>query len=116
MDQIFPPDSFEKFSFSYPSLQYPRHGTIGENTIENWWGNTVYMKTADQQALPLRKVVPGEFFGLVVRVKLSLNRHGANCMITAFPGLDRGDVCCIITRCATPVVILLVYFGYCSLF
>ncbi|KAI9436132.1 OPT oligopeptide transporter [Lactarius psammicola] len=45
------------------ALQYPRRGTIGKNTIESWWGNTVYLKTADQQALPLRKVVPGEFFG-----------------------------------------------------
>jgi hypothetical protein len=60
------------------ALQYPRHGTIGKNTIENWWGNTVYMKTADQQALPLRKVVPGEFFGLVAGVELLLSRHGAD--------------------------------------
>ncbi|KAH9075656.1 OPT oligopeptide transporter [Lactarius deliciosus] len=45
------------------ALQYPRRGTIGKNTIESWWGNTVYMKTADQQALPLRQVAPGEFFG-----------------------------------------------------
>ena len=53
-------------SLFFKSLQYPRRGTIGENTIESWWGNTVYLKTADQQALPLRKVVPGEFFGSVV--------------------------------------------------
>ncbi|KAI9437044.1 OPT oligopeptide transporter protein-domain-containing protein [Lactarius indigo] len=46
------------------ALQYPRRGTIGKNTIESWWGNTVYMRTADQQALPLRQVVPGEFFGV----------------------------------------------------
>jgi hypothetical protein len=51
---------------------------MGKNTIENWWGNTVYMKTADQQALPLRKVVPGEFFGLVAGVELFLSRDGAD--------------------------------------
>ncbi|KAI9510643.1 OPT oligopeptide transporter [Russula earlei] len=45
------------------ALQYPRDGTIGKGTIQNWWGNTVYTRTADQNTLPLRKVVEGEFFG-----------------------------------------------------
>ncbi|KAI0248083.1 OPT oligopeptide transporter, partial [Lactifluus subvellereus] len=45
------------------ALQYPARGTIGRNTIENWWGNTVYARTADQKTLPLRKVVSGEVFG-----------------------------------------------------
>ena len=60
---IFP--DFVDQHYFFTSLQYPRRGTIGRSTIENWWGNTVYMKTADQQALPLRKVVPGEIFGSV---------------------------------------------------
>jgi hypothetical protein len=50
------------------------------------------MKTADQQALPLRKVVPGENFGLVAGVELFLSPHGADSVITTFSGLDRGDV------------------------
>ncbi|KAN0121427.1 OPT oligopeptide transporter [Russula decolorans] len=45
------------------ALQYPNRGTIGANTIEKWWGNTVYTQTADQNALPLRQVVAGEYFG-----------------------------------------------------
>ncbi|KAI0271699.1 OPT oligopeptide transporter [Gloeopeniophorella convolvens] len=45
------------------AFQYPRHGSIGKNSIEKWWGNTVYNNTADQQALPLRTVLKGEFFG-----------------------------------------------------
>lgn len=36
------------------------------------------MKTADQQALPLREVVPGEFFGSVTGVELFLNLRGAD--------------------------------------
>ncbi|KAI0044883.1 oligopeptide transporter [Auriscalpium vulgare] len=44
-------------------LQYPRHGNIGRGTIESWWGNTVYQKTADFRMLPLRRVAEGEYFG-----------------------------------------------------
>ena len=29
------------------SLQYPANGTIGEHTIQQWWGNRVFMETAD---------------------------------------------------------------------
>ncbi|KAH9946707.1 OPT oligopeptide transporter [Amylocystis lapponica] len=36
-------------------LQYPRAGTIGENTLSKWWGNTVYQHTADAKMTPLRK-------------------------------------------------------------
>ncbi|KAH9994472.1 OPT oligopeptide transporter [Russula vinacea] len=49
--------------FIFFALQYPRRGTIGKGTIERWWGNTVYQQTADQNALPLRQVGAGEFFG-----------------------------------------------------
>ena len=34
-------------------LQFPRDGTIGANSIQTWWGNTVYQKTADWNAMPL---------------------------------------------------------------
>ncbi|KAI0063252.1 OPT oligopeptide transporter [Artomyces pyxidatus] len=43
-------------------LQYPDHGLVGPS-IENWWGNTVYLKTADAKALPLRTVADGAYFG-----------------------------------------------------
>jgi len=44
-------------------LNFPRNGTIGASTIETWWGNTVYMNTADWNALPLKTVAPGGTFG-----------------------------------------------------
>jgi hypothetical protein len=28
-------------------LQYPRNGTIGADNVAKWWGNTVFLKTAD---------------------------------------------------------------------
>jgi len=34
-------------------LQYPRNGTIGANNIATWWGNTVYVNTADGRAAAL---------------------------------------------------------------
>lgn len=34
----------------YFTLQYPANGTIGENTIQSWWGNTVYKNTLDAKA------------------------------------------------------------------
>ncbi|THG97283.1 hypothetical protein EW145_g7646 [Phellinidium pouzarii] len=46
-------------------LQFPRNGTIGATTIETWWGNTVYMNTADWNAVPLKSVPEGGFFGYV---------------------------------------------------
>jgi hypothetical protein len=49
--------------FVFFALQYPRRGTVGEGTIKRWWGNTVYLQTADQKALPLRQVGAGDFFG-----------------------------------------------------
>ena len=50
-------------------LDYPRHGTIGEGTIKSWWGNTVYMNTADYNYRPLRHVEPGHHFGQVLSVE-----------------------------------------------
>jgi hypothetical protein len=44
-------------------LQYPNNGTIGLNTIQAWWGNNVFLNTADGKALPLLKVPAGSTFG-----------------------------------------------------
>ncbi|KAG8215880.1 OPT oligopeptide transporter protein-domain-containing protein [Butyriboletus roseoflavus] len=37
-------------------LQYPRNGAIGANSVLTWWGNTVFLKTADGLATPLLTV------------------------------------------------------------
>ncbi|KAJ8488073.1 hypothetical protein ONZ51_g3778 [Trametes cubensis] len=47
----------------YFILQYPKNGQIGRNTIQQWWGNTVYKNTADWRAAPLRMVAEGDHFG-----------------------------------------------------
>ena len=44
-------------------LQYPKNGSIGENTIQTWWGNTVAGNTADGMRSPLLKVPDGKTFG-----------------------------------------------------
>jgi hypothetical protein len=49
--------------FIYFTLQYPNNGNIGLNTIQKWWGNTVYMNTADAQGLPIKTLAAGETFG-----------------------------------------------------
>ncbi|KDQ58270.1 hypothetical protein JAAARDRAFT_57989 [Jaapia argillacea MUCL 33604] len=41
-------------------LQYPKNGTIGENSILTWWGNMVYVNTADALGTPLRMLGPDE--------------------------------------------------------
>jgi hypothetical protein len=45
------------------ALQYPKNGAIGLNTIQTWWGNTVYTKTADYAGVPYMKVPDGRTFG-----------------------------------------------------
>lgn len=45
------------------TLQYPENGHIGLHTIQNWWGNTVYVHTADFLGIPLRQVKDGIFYG-----------------------------------------------------
>nr|GAT53596.1 OPT oligopeptide transporter [Mycena chlorophos] len=42
-------------------LEYPKNGTIGLNTIQAWWGNTVWQKTADAEGLPLLTPPNGTF-------------------------------------------------------
>ncbi|KAI9432319.1 OPT oligopeptide transporter [Lactarius indigo] len=44
-------------------LQYPDNGKIGLNTIQNWWGNTVYLNTADATGVPDRILPDGQTFG-----------------------------------------------------
>jgi OPT family small oligopeptide transporter len=44
-------------------LQYPKNGTIGIDTIQVWWGNTVWFNTADGNKTPLISLAPGETFG-----------------------------------------------------
>lgn len=45
------------------ALQYPKNGTIGLNTIQTWWGNTVYTNTADYQGIPFKTLEEGQTFG-----------------------------------------------------
>jgi hypothetical protein len=45
------------------ALQYPKNGTIGLDTIQAWWGNTVYTRTADYAGIPYLKVPEGGKFG-----------------------------------------------------
>jgi OPT family small oligopeptide transporter len=44
-------------------LQYPQNGTIGLNTIQSWWGNKVFLNTADGNSLPLLTLPEGSTFG-----------------------------------------------------
>ena len=45
------------------ALQYPKNGAIGLNSIQNWWGNIVYTKTADYVGVPAKTVPEGGTFG-----------------------------------------------------
>ena len=45
------------------ALQYPKNGTIGQNSVLTWWGNTVYTKTADYTGVPYKSIAEGEIFG-----------------------------------------------------
>lgn len=44
-------------------LQYPANGKIGLSNIQKWWGNTVFLNTADGKALPLLQPPAGGTFG-----------------------------------------------------
>ncbi|KAJ7292102.1 OPT oligopeptide transporter [Mycena rebaudengoi] len=44
-------------------LQYPRDGAIGLDTIQAWWGNTVYANTADGNQTPMWTLGVNETFG-----------------------------------------------------
>ncbi|EJD53618.1 OPT oligopeptide transporter [Auricularia subglabra TFB-10046 SS5] len=45
------------------ALQFPKNGTIGKNTIQTWWGNSVYGETADGAGLPLLPIPEKGHFG-----------------------------------------------------
>ncbi|KAI0271688.1 small oligopeptide transporter [Gloeopeniophorella convolvens] len=45
------------------ALQFPKNGTIGQNSILTWWGNTVPFTGADGNALPKKTVPDGMTFG-----------------------------------------------------
>ncbi|KAI0052774.1 small oligopeptide transporter [Auriscalpium vulgare] len=45
------------------ALQYPKNGTIGLNSIQTWWGNTVYSNTADAAGIAHKVLADGEAFG-----------------------------------------------------
>ncbi|TDL23824.1 small oligopeptide transporter [Rickenella mellea] len=45
------------------ALQFPLNGSIGANTIQKWWGNSVYQNTADWNMLPVKQLPQGEIFG-----------------------------------------------------
>ncbi|TEB27919.1 small oligopeptide transporter [Coprinellus micaceus] len=47
----------------YFCLQYPMGGTIGKDTIQQWWGNRVYKETLDWKSSPYRPLSPDETFG-----------------------------------------------------
>ena len=48
--------------FIFFALQYPKNGTIGL-TVQAWWGNTVYTRTADFKGVPLKSLPAGGKFG-----------------------------------------------------
>jgi hypothetical protein len=45
------------------TLQYPKNGAIGLDSIQKWWGNTVYTKTADYRGVPFKSLPEGVKFG-----------------------------------------------------
>ena len=40
-----------------------KNGTIGRDSIQKWWGSTVYMKTADYTGVPFKTLPEGGKFG-----------------------------------------------------
>ncbi|KAF8257803.1 OPT oligopeptide transporter protein-domain-containing protein [Lactarius quietus] len=49
--------------FIFFTLQYPDNRNIGLNSIQNWWGNTVFLNTADAKGTPLKTLSDGQIFG-----------------------------------------------------
>ncbi|KAH7910430.1 OPT oligopeptide transporter [Hygrophoropsis aurantiaca] len=45
-------------------LQYPKNGTIGENNVAKWWGNQVFLNTADGKGVPYLPIPDSGTFGL----------------------------------------------------
>ncbi|KAF8258943.1 OPT oligopeptide transporter protein-domain-containing protein [Lactarius quietus] len=51
------------FVFIFFTLQYPDNGNIGLNSIQKWWGNTVFLNTADAKGTPFKTLSDGQTFG-----------------------------------------------------
>ncbi|KAF8257802.1 OPT oligopeptide transporter protein-domain-containing protein [Lactarius quietus] len=49
--------------FIFFTLQYPDNGNIGLNSIQSWWGNTVFLNTADSKGTPFKTLSDGQTFG-----------------------------------------------------
>lgn len=47
------------------TLQFPKNGNIGLNSIQSWWGNTFPFTGADGLGTPVITLAPGETFGYV---------------------------------------------------
>lgn len=47
------------------ALQFPKNGNIGLNTIQTWWGNSVYLNTVDANGTPLLPLPDKGYFGFV---------------------------------------------------
>jgi hypothetical protein len=45
------------------SLQYPKNGSVGLDTVQSWWGNSVYTNTADWNMSALKEMPWGQTFG-----------------------------------------------------
>ena len=45
------------------TLHYPGNGSIGLNPIQKWWGNNVFMNTADATGVPIKALAGGQIFG-----------------------------------------------------
>ncbi|KAF9233210.1 OPT oligopeptide transporter protein-domain-containing protein [Melanogaster broomeanus] len=60
-------------------LQYPRNGTIGLDTVQTWWGNTVFLNTADGMGMPY-KALPdsGTFRAMSRLVSHGISGGGGN--------------------------------------
>ncbi|KAH7922257.1 OPT oligopeptide transporter [Leucogyrophana mollusca] len=44
-------------------LQYPRNGTIGADNVAKWWGNQVFLNTADGKGVPYLPIPESGTFG-----------------------------------------------------
>ena len=90
------------------SLQYPQNGRIGENTINQWWGNTVFKNTTDWYGIPLRRLAPNETFGYAW-VALPFGWGFTDEIAT---GQRAGSDCCCSFRCLDDCMYFIM-FGHC---
>ncbi|KAG6380010.1 hypothetical protein JVT61DRAFT_8083 [Boletus reticuloceps] len=50
-----------------PWAIYPKSGTIGLSTVQKWWGNTVFLNTAEGKKLPYQSLPANGMFGIYRR-------------------------------------------------